>query len=456
MEKKSQQIILGILGGILLLGPVIYINSTQSDLPVKQISYILIPVLLVLTFINTDLALMILILSMLLSPEINISDIPKRSVVVRVDDILLFIVFFSWLGKMGVNKQLGLLRHTAINKPIILYILVCVGASALGIARGTIRSPRLCIFVILKYIEYFMLFFMVTNNIRSKEQVKVFTFFLLLTCIIVSMIGVSQIGNMDRTTAPFESEGGEPNTFGGYLVLLTAVSAGVFIHARRLPWKILAAVTAVAAVPPFLFSLSRGSYLAFIVAFLILVLLSKRFKPVLLLILVAGALLVPLVLPDKVTERITETFTPGKLYRPLGQEIYLDESASARVETWEKIIHVWKKRPVLGYGVSGVGVVDSQYPRVLGETGLVGFIAFLFMLYSVLKNSWKSLISVEQDWEQGIIIGFIAGFMGLVAHATSANTFIVRIMEPFWFFTAIVVCLPELRKDNNTEEAGSI
>ena len=45
----------------------------------------------------------------------------------------------------------------------------------------------------------------------------------------------------------------------------------------------------------------------------------------------------------------------------------------------------------------------------------------------------------------GLALGFVAGTVGLLGHALGANTFIiVRIMEPFWFFAAIVVALPGL------------
>jgi hypothetical protein len=41
----------------------------------------------------------------------------------------------------------------------------------------------------------------------------------------------------------------------------------------------------------------------------------------------------------------------------------------------------------------------------------------------------------------------MAGFIGLLFHATAANTFIiVRIMEPFWFVTGMVMMLLELEK----------
>jgi hypothetical protein len=45
-------------------------------------------------------------------------------------------------------------------------------------------------------------------------------------------------------------------------------------------------------------------------------------------------------------------------------------------------------------------------------------------------------------------MGYMAGFIGLLFHGLGANTFIiVRIMEPFWFLTAMVVMFPELSDD---------
>ena len=47
----------------------------------------------------------------------------------------------------------------------------------------------------------------------------------------------------------------------------------------------------------------------------------------------------------------------------------------------------------------------------------------------------------------GLTLGFVAGFVGLMAHAITSNTFIIiRIMEPFWFLTGIIIMLPSIKK----------
>jgi len=52
---------------------------------------------------------------------------------------------------------------------------------------------------------------------------------------------------------------------------------------------------------------------------------------------------------------------------------------------------------------------------------------------------------MADSMDRGLAMGFIAGTVGLLAHAIGSNTFtIIRIMEPFWLFAGIVVMLPVL------------
>jgi O-antigen ligase len=135
----------------------------------------------------------------------------------------------------------------------------------------------------------------------------------------------------------------------------------------------------------------------------------------------------------------------------------LDESAAARIENWKTVFEKWKKRPFLGYGVTGVGLVDTQYPRVFGETGIIGFLIFIWLMAAVFRYGFQTFNNIEDDWSRGLALGFLAGFVGLLIHSFSANTFIiVRIMEPFWFLAAVVMMLPQVLKVRNDEEKIAI
>lgn len=444
MPEKNGQTIFGVVVSLLLLAFIMFLSISESPLPILPLIFVLAPVIFIITFINTDVALIILIFSMLLSPELKIAEVPARAVVVRIDDILLITVFASWLAKTAINKELGLLRRTPLNPLIIAFILVCILSTGIGILTGHVQ-PLKSFFYILKYVEYFMLYFLVTNNIRDKKQIKTFIAVFLITCAIICAYTIPQIGVLYRTTAPFEGETGEANTLGGYLVLLFAVCISLFLYSPSRIWRLSSVALACFIIPPLLFTLSRGSYLAFIFMYLTLIILTRKKRLLLIGILILAIFVLPAILPSRVTSRIEATFIPGKVYTPLGTRIALDDSAVARVESWKNVLKKWKRRPFLGYGVTGVGLVDTQYPRVLGETGIIGFLIFIWLMIAIFRHSFHTFNNIEDDWAKGLTLGFLAGFIGLLIHSFSANTFIiVRIMEPFWFLAAAVMMLPEI------------
>ena len=135
------------------------------------------------------------------------------------------------------------------------------------------------------------------------------------------------------------------------------------------------------------------------------------------------------------------------MFRPLGARVVLDESAAIRVDAWKVIMEKVKKRPVFGYGVSSLAIIDVQYPLVLGETGIVGLWVFIWLMLLIFRKSLQIYTTREDDWGRGLSLGFLAGFIGLLVHGFGVSTFIiVRIMEPFWFLAAIVMMLPELKE----------
>jgi len=400
-----------------------------------------------LAFSNTNLALIFLVFSMLLSPELTIAQVPSRSVVVRVDDILLIAIFLGWLAKTAINKELGLLKHTPLNSLMIAYIAVCIISTLLGIVRSDINLPK-SFFYIVKYIEYFIIYFMITNNIKDRKQIKIFMICFMITVLIVCIYALLTTGKFGRATAPFEGAQGEPNTLGGYLMFMLAVFGGIFLHTSSRKWQIAVILTASLMVITLLETLSRGSYLAFIFMYSALIIFTRRRKIMIIGALVLGIVILPLTLPKVmkgVTKRVTYTFSGRIQYKAVGHEVTLDKSAASRIESWKDIVRKWRRYPLLGYGVTGVGLVDTQYPRVLGETGIIGFFIFMWLLVRILSLSFYNLSLANDELSQGITFGFMAGFIGLLIHSFSANTFIiVRIMEPFWFMTAIMAVLPEI------------
>jgi O-antigen ligase len=278
---------------------------------------------------------------------------------------------------------------------------------------------------------------------------------MLLTCLIVSVVSMTQIPQGERISAPFEGKVGEPNTYGGYLVFMMSIATGLALMLESPRNRLVAFSLVILFSIPLLYTQSRSSYLAAIPAVLSFLWLSKRkqwIPPVLLLV----ALLLPFMAPKVTKDRVSYTFTQG-IGRPdtvTVAGVQLDTSTSARILSWEEAMRDLSQHPVLGFGVTGYRFVDAQYIRVAAETGFLGVLFFLLLLGTILKESYRVFKTSHDPFDKGLSIGFIAGFTGLVFHAIGANTFIiVRIMEPFWFIAAMVMMIPTLQKEGKSEAA---
>ncbi len=407
---------------------------------------------LVVTFTNTDFAIYILICAMLLSPEFGERTTLGQGLTIRIDDILLAIIIFTWLAKTAINKELGLFRKTVLNKPIVIYLLVCLLSITFGMIGGRVKVLTGTLFLI-KYVQYFLVYFMTINNIRSKKQIDNYYIALIITYTIVTISAIAQIPTGRRVTAPFEGDAGEPNTLGGYLIFIIALNLSLTLtpgvirnsNLRRA----LLIVTALSVIP-YLLTNSRGSWAAGIPVVLAYIFLSKR-RWIIVGFCAILVVLAPFIMPKTVIDRVKYTFTPqtgyaAKLQERIG-DLTIDTSASERIRSWRAALKDLPKHPLLGFGITGWRFLDAQYMRVLIETGVVGLAAFLFLLYSLLKNSFKIYKTSQIPLLKALAMGFFVGTIAMATHGLGANTFIIiRIMEPFWLVCGLVMAIPEVEK----------
>ncbi|HXG04373.1 MAG TPA: O-antigen ligase family protein [Candidatus Binatia bacterium] len=412
-------------------------------------------------FVRADAGLYLVLFSMLLSPEFVVGGAGElaegRRVVLRLEDLLLIAITLSWLARMAVNKELGLVVRTPLNRWIVLYVASTLAATLTGYLTGTVKTAA-GFFYVLKYVEFFVVYYMTVNNLRDRPHARRLVVAAFITAALVSLIAAAQIPTGERVSAPFEGETGEPNTLGGYLLLMIALAGGVALETTRLRVRAAALTLLGLMVVPFLYTLSRASYLGVIPMVVVLALLSshRRLMGAALLVLVLAApLVLPALAPAPVARRVLYTFEPeqGQPTVRIGG-VAFDPSTSERLLAFRKAVEGWLSRPLLGYGVTGFRFMDAQYARTLVETGLVGFAAFLALLVAVLRGGLASFRALRDPEDRGLALGFVAGTVGLAVHAVGSNTFIiVRIMEPFWFFAGVVVLLPHLRDAPGLEPA---
>jgi len=448
IDSKSIFLLLIIIGITFLGG--IFVTKVSAVVAVLLFAALII---VIASFLSAEIALYMLIFSMLLSPEFTVGAIGGkaalgRGVTLRFDDILLVIIGFSWFLKTAIRKELGLFLRTPLNRPIAYYVMVCLVATLFGLIMGRVKGLT-GFFFVLKYFEYFIVYFMVVNHLRDKKQVERFVMTMLIVCLIVCLVAIYQIPAGGRVSAPFEGEVGEPNTLGGYLIFMLSITLGLLLRYGSKKQKGLFAALTVFILISLLATLSRSSWLALGPMFIALIYFSKK-RMVIIVPLILITVLFPFILPSNVKKRALFTFTQP---RERGQikvgGLRVDTSTSARLNSWKNVLTKdFIRHPILGYGVTGYSFLDAQYPRVLAETGLVGFVFFVWLLVAVFRNVLYAYRNTADPLFSGLSLGYLVGFVAMLVHAIGANTFIiVRIMEPFWFLTAIIIMIPTIEAD---------
>ena len=86
--------------------------------------------------------------------------------------------------------------------------------------------------------------------------------------------------------------------------------------------------------------------------------------------------------------------------------------------------------------------------KIITETGFIGFFLFFVLIFTIFRQTHSAFLSTADPFHRGLAMGYLSGFISLLFHAIGANTFIiVRIMEPFWFMTGMVMMIPQVRDE---------
>ena len=418
-------------------------------------------VAVVITLASDSAALYLLIFAMLLGPQFLAGGLgpggsASRGLTLRLDDFLLSVIGIAWLAKSAVRKELGIFPRTPLNQPIVLYVVAAILATAGGIFAGRGR-PLVGTFFTLKYIQYFIIYFMAVNFTRERRQIHNFLVATLVTCVLASIVSLVTTPLGERLSAPFE-QSPEPNTFGGYLVLMVALSLGLHLTARTLRWRATLLLVGAFTLIPLIGTLSRSSYLAVPFVLLTLFSLTDR-KPTFAFVLLAVTAAALAVVPDAAIKRVTFTWSQAQYEGQVKVAgVRLDTSTSDRLRSWQDVVlEDFPKQPLLGHGVTGYRFLDAQYPRVLAEMGMVGFFAFAWLQWQIARVTYR-IYRGSKDWLlRGLALGVFAGFVGLVFHSIGSNTFIiVRIMSPFWFLMGLVVSTPAVEAASEAQAESAL
>lgn len=131
---------------------------------------------------------------------------------------------------------------------------------------------------------------------------------------------------------------------------------------------------------------------------------------------------------------------------------------------WPMAIKGFLKNPLLGSGYSTLNKIrvsdfteaestDNDYLRALGETGLLGFIAFFGIIAVMFKIIFTSLPKIKDRFSYALTVGFIGGTIALLINALYIDVFEAsKIAFMFWGMAGILLVVLKLQVKNEIKQ----
>ena len=375
--------------------------------------------------------------------------------------MLLSMGFFVLLKAMFYKENFSV---TDMGVPIGIFAFIAIFSTITSIdPSGSVRDLALNAAGI-------SFVFAMTNSIKTKKDLNTFVSVLLFSSLVVALLGVFQyFTGVEMRPEWLDTENNtdiavrvysvflNPNILAEYLVLMTPLAVGMTWYTKSMRKKFLFLASTAVLLICLVMTLSRGGWVGIALAALAFVLLvDKR----LILIAIPIVLGVFYALPQKVLDRIIS----------IGSTV--DSSNLYRIKIWKITKDVIRDNLIAGVGFGYTPFKETfekyirtmpiyhahnTYLEVAAEIGLIGFIFFMLLLFSVLKYNYVNLIKSEDKYYRYLGAGLYASIIGIMGHGLVEHfLYIPRIIFTFWIIigitmTAIRIKKSEREKSKNLE-----
>ncbi len=418
-----------------------------------------------------------------LYPKFPLISLTGSSVAIRAEDFLILLTAIVFVGHFLLQKKKKL---PPLGLQVIIYLAVGLLSSLSAILITKNVQTTIVVLHLFRRIEYLLVFFFVYYVGISGWLTRRFLFELvLLPAIGVFLYGVAQlyfqapvISTMNTEFAKGVALTLQPgvmlsSTFAGhydlaiYLIMILAYvtvlltffgkkiyAASLFLSFVTLLWvltqtssriAILGLVASIAIICFLRKRLILGVVLIFFVGVSILTSASllMRLGNIVRIFqakLHSAVWVAPVYAREKIASpsAIVIVTPPAEVLRPIEQ----DRSTSIRFDVeWPRAIRAFYKNPLLGTGYSSTTLAtDNEYLRALGETGLLGFLAFISILIALGRGVYHRYLKAGSNLDKIITLGTLGAFSAFLISAVFLDVFEAsKIAILFWAFTGLAM-----------------
>lgn len=448
-------------------------------------SYYIFPAILILCLIsifivnNIQKSLYLLLFSMIFVMNFTLFSIGDRSIGINLDYIILPILITAWILRKifgSENFKNSVDRTNYLKTPITVFSIICF----ISIIRSSfdLNFSQLIdgIVVLISWIEYAFLLFIVSDLVGEPNQIKKMILVMLALAFLVAVIGVIEyfvfrpVRIQSLFGSFFRRAPGAPNALGAYLAIFALFFLVFSFHFKGY-MKIFMVSGLVVLVWALVLTLSRSSWLGFLIGFVYIILKQRNRRVI--IGLPALILILALIFPGPVTHRFESIFKTASNERIISKFISIDyrilrrgmverqlipvygidiASSSLRYSAWTEALNIFKKHPLLGTGFfleryfGNILTAENLYLELLASIGIFGFLSFIWLIVRIVRFTQIVDDSLRESFHKYFILGYKASLWVIaVVSLTGSIAFGPKILGAFWFLTGLLVSIDRLR-----------
>ena len=352
-----------------------------------------------------------------------------------------------WLAR-GLKRRCLRIPHPPLLLPLALFI----GAALVSLWHPA-DVATYGITELIKWVQVLLLFLFVSDHLTPRNLSWLLGV-LLVIGLFQAGLGVWQFGlrgegpdhfailndRFYRAYGTFE----QPNPYAGYLALTASLAIGLAVVLPTYQ-RLLVGGTALAMVASLGMSWSRGAWMGFGAAVLIMVVALPRktaWGLLLVAVLVVGSLglTVTGVLPASVAGRLTSFAQDVRFEDVRGVGINdVNYAVIERLAHWQAALEMFRHNLWTGVGLGGyepaygdyalinwpiaLGHAHNIYLNLAAETGVIGLIAYLLLWAAVFWQTWRATRRAR-GLLRGIAIGLLGTWTHLSVHHLLDNLYV--------------------------------
>lgn len=383
-----------------------------------------------------------------------------------------WIAIFLWLFKRVLGYRCGVQKNfiplTGLNNYLALFIL----ANLLAVIFSTYIGLSLRAFFG-KELKFIAIYFMLVEIISSKERLKlIFGAIIISATLIIIDGGVQYFTFVDflrrykrnSFCASFQTASG----FAAWLIVIIPTFIGIVISKMisNVKLKILLLLLIVIQSFYLLLTLSRGAWLAFITAVIMIIFYLARDIALKVKILFSSIIIclvvVYFVLPQPIVNKVKDAIRVKiKISQTVNDRIKSivhtgSGSNLIRIKLWKESLRIIKNYPLLGCGLNNYAVIvpsyksfegggiypHNSYLQMAAETGLLGLFSFLAVLFAFFRIGLRYL-SQKRDY---LVLGVLSGVLAFLIHAFfDTHLYSLQLVVLFWYMLGLSIAAINVR-----------